>query len=113
MEAAGDDEWAEDWAEDEDAAAAWDEAAADWDWEAAEGVADEMALEEATCHWCGLPALFVGYPFCEGCDEANARALLRAFHQPPVDDDDATTAAGDPPEEFSDEDDWEDEAAGR
>jgi hypothetical protein len=103
------DQAAEEW---DEATEAWDEAAEDWDYEAAEEVADEMALEEETCHWCGSPAWFAGYPFCEGCDQANWRALLRAQQQQQqqhFDDDDATTAAGDPPEEFSDSDDWDPE----
>jgi hypothetical protein len=110
------DEWAveaadEDW--DHGAVEDADEAAdEDWDYTAAEddaavdgeewGAMDWEAPED-TCHWCGSPAWFAGYPFCEGCDQANWRALLRAQH---LDDDDATTAAGDPPEEFSDSDDW-------
>jgi hypothetical protein len=103
------DQAAEEW---DEATEAWDEAADDWDYEAADDVADEMALEEETCHWCGMPALFAGYPFCEGCDQANWRALLRVHQQQPHvdDDDDATTAAGDPPEEFdSDSDEWDPE----
>jgi hypothetical protein len=113
MGSADDDELAEDdW---DGASAAWNEAAEDWDFDAAEDVADEMALDEMAlddeCHWCGSPVMWVGYPFCEECDAANERALLREYHRQRLEeeeDDDGTTAAGDSAEEFSDVDDWND-----
>jgi hypothetical protein len=93
----------------------YDDAEDDWDYNAAEE--DEAADDEEwgamdweepedTCHYCGRPAWFAQYPFCEECDHARIRGLLR---EEQYIDDDATTAAGDPPEELSDSDDWESE----